>query len=108
MVGLVLVPLWFYNPTTTAVGFSHTVFMGSSNIGASTELSHVAFGTLELASATAVIVRFKRRNDGKTSTVNLPAHITSNCVFVQNCVEITFAIGGAWAEGASVARIYFF
>jgi hypothetical protein len=108
MTGLTLVPLWFYNTGTTPTGVSHTVFMSSSNIAASIELSHVAFGTLELASATAVIIQYKHFKDGKLTTVNMPAHVTSNCVFVQNCVEITFAIGGAWCVCAAVARILYF
>jgi hypothetical protein len=103
-----LVPLWFYNTGTTPTGVPHTVFMGPSNIAASIELSHVAFGTLELASATAVIIQYKHLKDGKLTTVNMPAHVTSNCVFVENCVEITFAVGGAWSVCAAVARIFYF
>src|SRR5262245_30239067 len=108
MIGLTLVPLWFYNANTTPQGFPLTVFMGPSNIGASIELSHVAFGSGEPASASAVIAQYKHLKDGRLTTVNLPAHVTSNCVFVENCVEITFAIGGAWSGGAAVARIYYF
>ncbi len=90
------------------MGFFHTVQMGSSNIAASIELSHVAFGSGEPASASAVIVQYKHLKDGELTTVNMPQHVTSNVVFVQNCVEITFPIGGAWAGGAAVARILYF
>ena len=108
MIGLTLIPLWFYNTGTTPSGVPYTVYMGPSNIAASIELSHVAFGTVELASATAVIAQYKYLNDGTLTTVDLPANITSNCVFVENCVEITFAIGGAWSVCAAVARILYF
>ena len=108
MIGLSMVPLWFFNTGTTATGVSQTVVMGASNIGASIELSHVAFGSGEPATASAVIIQYKHLKDGKLTTVNMPAHVTANCVFVQNCVEITFAIGGKWSVCAAVARIFYF
>ncbi len=109
MIGLTLVPLWFYNSSTTKTGITNTMFMDPSNIAASIELSHVSFGTLEVASATALIVQYKYLQDGgRVETFDMPAHVLSNSVFVQNCVQITFAIGGAWSECAAVARILYF
>jgi hypothetical protein len=108
MKGLTLIPLWLYNPSTTPAGGFHTVYMQQSNIGASVELSHVSVGSGEPAFAGALITRYKHYKQGKLTTVNMPKKWTSNAVFVDNCVEITFGIGGAWAGGHAVARIVYF
>ncbi len=104
MIGLTMVPLWFYNPGTTPALWTHTVYMGASNIAASVELSGVNFGTGELTNAAAFITQHKYLKDGVLTTVPTP----SNAIFAQNCVEITFAIGGMWAGGAAVSRILYF